>query len=87
MANNSLSSLNNHLFAQLERLGDEDITPEKLLLETERTKSMQSIARMIVDNAKVVLEGEMFKQEYLPTNGVIPDQFKISQPEQFKLAE
>ena len=30
MAKNTLSDLNNHLFAQLERLGEEDIDQEQL---------------------------------------------------------
>lgn len=33
---NKLSDLNNHLFAQIERLGDEDLTAEQIGQEVER---------------------------------------------------
>ena len=40
---NTLADLNNHLFEQLERLNDDDLTGEKLQEERERAKSMASI--------------------------------------------
>ena len=51
---NKLSDLNNHLFAQLERLGDEGIKGDELKDEIERGKSMASVAKEIVSNAKLV---------------------------------
>lgn len=42
---NKLIDLNNHLFAQLERLSDESIDKEKLDNETIRAKHMALIAR------------------------------------------
>lgn len=53
---NKLSDLNNHLFAQLERLGDESIKGEELKNEIERGKSMASVAKEIVSNAKLALD-------------------------------
>ena len=53
---NKLSDLNNHLFAQLERLGDEDIKGEQLQSEIERGKSMACVAKQIVSNAKLALD-------------------------------
>ncbi|MEZ7226036.1 hypothetical protein NO989_04545 [Alteromonas sp. DY56-G5] len=53
---NKLSDLNNHLFAQLERLGDEDIKGDELKDEIERGKSMASVAKEIVSNAKLALD-------------------------------
>lgn len=56
MANNTLNDLNNHLFAQLERLSDEGITPQELEKETERSKAINGVAKNIIIAAKVQLE-------------------------------
>ncbi|CAB5549837.1 MULTISPECIES: hypothetical protein [Citrobacter] len=53
---NSLEDLNNHLFAQIERLGEEDLKEEKLQLELNRTKAITSVATQIIQNGKLALE-------------------------------
>lgn len=53
---NKITDLNNHLFAQLERLGDEDLTAEELQKEIERSKAMTNIAGQLVESAKVTVE-------------------------------
>lgn len=53
---NKLSDLNNHLFAQLERLGDEKLRGEELKDEIERGKSMAGVAKEIVSNAKLAFD-------------------------------
>lgn len=53
---NSLSDLNNHLFAQLERLGDEELTQEALEKEINRGKAMTQVSQQILDNARVQLK-------------------------------
>ena len=77
MAKNTLSDLNNHLFAQLERLGDENIKKEDLKREMSRAKSINGIAKNIIDNAKTALEGAQFAYTKLPGNKPVPEQFKI----------
>ncbi len=79
MANNTLSDLNNHLFAQLERLGDEDLTQEELQKEMGRSKAINGIAKNIVDNAKTALEAAKFSYNQLPGNKSLPDQFKLKE--------
>ena len=79
MANNTLTDLNNHLFAQLERLGDESITEEKLKEEMSRAKAINGIAKNIIDNAKTALEGAQFAYTKLPGNKPVPDQFRIKE--------
>lgn len=55
---NKLTDLNNHLFAQLERLSDEEATGDKLNEEIERSKAMGQVANNIITNAKLVLEAQ-----------------------------
>lgn len=81
MARNTLTDLNNHLFAQLERLSEEGLKPEILKEEIERTKSINGIAKNIIDNAKLSLEGMMFAYKTLPGNE------KENLPVQFTLKE
>ena len=53
---NTLQDLNNHLFAQLERLTDEYLTDEQLENEIKRSKSVVSVANTIVDNTRVQVD-------------------------------
>ena len=77
MARNKLTDLNDHLFAQLERLGDEDLTKEQLNIEVTRAKSISFVAKNIIENAKVVLDGAKFSQQELPNNQEAPEMFKL----------
>ncbi len=53
---NKLSDLNDHLFAQIERLSDEQLTPEQIATEVERTGAIVSVAETIVRNADIQLK-------------------------------
>lgn len=53
---NKLADLNNHLFAQLERLGEEDLTDEQIEKEAKRADAIVSIADQIVRNADLQLK-------------------------------
>ncbi|MCH4891201.1 hypothetical protein EZV73_26720 [Acidaminobacter sp. JC074] len=57
----TLGDLNNHLFAQLERLSDEDIKGDDLKEEIERSKAVTMIATKIIDNGSLVLSAKKFK--------------------------
>jgi len=52
---NKLSDLNNHLFAQLERLSDEDLSTEAIEHEARRADAIVSVADQIVRNADLQL--------------------------------
>lgn len=62
---NKLIDLNDHLFAQLERLNDEDLKGEALKDELHRSKGVVSVAGVIVGNAKLALEVEQFKNDLI----------------------
>ena len=53
---NKLPDLNNHLFAQLERLSDEDLTPEQIEQEVKRTDAIVAVSDQIVANANLQLK-------------------------------
>ena len=78
---NTLSSLNNLLFAQLKRLGNEELTQKELYEETERSKAVCAVSKNIIDNAKVALEGTKYMYEKLPgtSSKNVPDQFKLNE--------
>lgn len=69
---NTLGDLNNHLFAQLERLNDEDITQEQLEKEIMRAKSVSEVSMQIINNANLILRAEKFKDEKLDPNTKVP---------------
>lgn len=56
---NKLTDLNNHLFAQLERLSDETLTPEQIETEVQRTDAIVDVAGQIVRNADLQLKAVM----------------------------
>lgn len=52
---NKLTDLNNHLFAQLERLSDESLDQEGVEKEVVRTKAIVEISEQIINNAQIAL--------------------------------
>ncbi|WP_207729365.1 hypothetical protein [Clostridium sp. 'deep sea'] len=69
---NTLGDLNNHLFAQLERLSDEDLTGESLREEIGRAKAVNDVATRIIANGKLVLEGQKFMDGRMDANAALP---------------
>lgn len=61
---NKITDLNDHLFAQLERLGDEELTGEALETEITRAKAISDVSGKIIDNAKLALEATKLQVEY-----------------------
>lgn len=68
MPRNTLGDLNNHLFEQMERLNDDDLTDEGLKTEIERARAMSKIGSQIINTGKLVLEAEQFKEERVGEN-------------------
>lgn len=53
---NKLSDLSNHLYAQIERLGDENLSAENLEKECKRAEVMSKIAANVIGVANVSLQ-------------------------------
>lgn len=69
---NTLGDLNNHLFAQLERLSDEELTGEKLGEEINRARAVTSIASQIIANGALVLEARKLADDRMSADTVVP---------------
>lgn len=62
---NRLSDLNGHLFAQLERLSDEDMTDDQVAVEAKRGKAIVAVADKIIKNAALRIEATKLASEYV----------------------
>lgn len=82
--NNKLIDLNNHLFAQLERLSDEDTTGEKLTEEIGRSKAVTGVAGQIIGNAKLALEAQKALSDGL-IRGNLPKMLRMETDEHEKI--
>lgn len=74
----TLSELNAHLFAQLDRLDVENLTPEQIEAEAKRAEAIVQVADRITENAKVQLTAARLFAEhgqgvvsYLPQIGKV----------------
>lgn len=65
---NKLIDLNNHMFAQLERLSDEELTGDKLTEEITRSKAVTSLSGQIINNARLALDAQVSINESLIKN-------------------
>lgn len=72
MARNTLGDLNDHLFMQLERLGDEELTEEELNKEINRAKAITSVAKEVISNANLVLRAQIQVQEITGDQNDLP---------------
>lgn len=72
MARNKLEDLNNHLFAQMERLNDEELTDEQLKQEVVRAKSVSSIASQIISNTRVAMDVVKMKHDMVSGKEEMP---------------
>ena len=72
---NKLTDLSNHLFAQLERLGDEELKGDALLEEMGRAKVVANVAQQIINNGNLVLNAIRTKEEYFPNSKALPEIF------------
>jgi hypothetical protein len=61
---NKLSDLNDHLFAQLERLSEEGLTAEQIAQEAKRGEAMVEVADQIIRNAELTFKAATFVAQH-----------------------
>lgn len=81
MTKNKLEDLNNHLFAELERLGDEELKGSDLQEEIQRANAVSSVAKNVVDNADLALKAAVAYDKKESTNMLIPRMIGIKSDE------
>lgn len=69
---NTLGDLNNHLFAEMERLSDEDLSGEKLTEEINRAKALSQVATQIILNGSLALKAKVTYDEQFGTKEKLP---------------
>ena len=67
---NKLTDLNNHLFAQLERLSEDGLNAEAIEREVKRTEAIVKVADQITGNADLQLKAAKLFAEH--GAGVLP---------------
>lgn len=75
---NTLGDLNNHLFAQLEKIGDEDLTGEELESEIKRTEAMAKISEQIIKTGELQFKAMVHMDEYgYDRKKVVPEMLEV----------
>lgn len=69
---NTLGDLNNHLFAQLERLNDEDLKGEALQEEMQRAKTITAVSAQIINNGALVLQAQKLQDGKMNAEAALP---------------
>lgn len=69
---NTLGDLNNHLFAQLERLSNEELTGDQLNEEIDRARAVMGVASKIIETGSLVLEAQKFIDDKMDANSQLP---------------
>lgn len=68
---NKLSDLNDHLFAQMERLSDESLSGGQLELEVSRGEAIVAVADQIIRNASLKIQAAKIMSDH----GLDPSRF------------
>nr|AKN37661.1 putative DNA-directed RNA polymerase, beta' subunit/160 kD subunit [Vibrio splendidus] len=74
---NKLLDLNNHLFAQLERLSDEELKGDALSEEINRAKAVSTISKDIISGAGLALDAAKFQNDF--RGATVPEQLQCKE--------
>lgn len=61
---NRLSDLNDHLFAQIERLSEEGLTPDQIDQEAKRGIAIVAVADQIIRNAGLIVQAAKIMSDH-----------------------
>jgi flagellar hook-basal body complex protein FliE len=56
MARNQMNDLRDHLFAALERLNDDELSPEQLSSEVEKAQAISNLSNAVIGSAKAEID-------------------------------
>lgn len=85
---NKLPDLNNHLFEQLERLNDDDLTPAQIEREGVRALAMVKVSDQIIKGADLQLKAAQILSKGGLEGGLVREKFKmIDAPRESKTVE
>jgi hypothetical protein len=73
---NKVTDLRDHMFAALERLSNEDLTPEQLKAEIERSKAVSNLGHVIVESAKAQIMAARYTGEIEDAKNFLEDDVK-----------
>ncbi len=76
MAKNKITDLNDHLFAQLERLSDEDLRGEALIEEVRRARSVTEVAQQVIASGDLLLKARIAADNTLTGTKILPQLFE-----------
>ena len=69
---NKIEDLNNHLFAQLERLGDEELQGDKLAEEIGRAKAISDVAEKVIECGSLALKAKVAASNFSDADVRLP---------------
>lgn len=73
---NRLSDLNNHLFMQLERLNDENLTGDDLVEELNRSQGIANVSAQIISVGALALKAKTTADNSLNSKFKLPEMFE-----------
>lgn len=76
MPQNKQIDLDNHLFAELERLDDEELSPEQIEMEVRRARAMATVAAQINASRANSLRAAQFMDQAAGANPQLPEGFR-----------
>lgn len=69
----TLGDLNNHLFAQIERLSDEGLQGDALETEIRRAEAVTKVSSQIIANSALLLKARQYYDDCLDADAKIPE--------------
>lgn len=72
MPRDDTTSLADHLFAELERLGDESLEGDALRQEVDRARAIGEVAGKVIETGKLMLDAAKFRDSAIDANVELP---------------